>query len=97
VWTILCDWCGLFQKMPLFTSCEALVGGWRAGKVERRRRKASNESQPERNAAARPQTEAWHLCGKLLMPACDERGFCVAEQAWSQGKQGKRQSCEAQQ
>jgi hypothetical protein len=31
------------------------------------------------------------------MPARDERGFCEAEQARSQGKRGDRQACEAKQ
>jgi hypothetical protein len=31
------------------------------------------------------------------MPARDERGFCEAEEARSQGKRGDRQACEAQQ
>jgi len=40
------------------------------------RREAFSESQPERNAAAEPQTEARRCCGNLPMPARDERGFC---------------------
>ena len=34
-----------------------------SGEVERRRREASSESEPERNAAAEPQTEACGTCG----------------------------------
>jgi hypothetical protein len=36
--------------------------------------------------------EACRICGNQLMPARDERIFCEAEQAWSQGKQGDRRS-----
>ncbi len=31
------------------------------------------------------------------MATRDERGFCEAELAWSQGKRGNRQACEAKQ
>ncbi len=37
------------------------------------RREASSETKPERNARCRPQTEARRSCGKLQMPARDER------------------------
>ncbi len=39
-----------------------------SGEVERRRSEASSEAQPERNAAAEPQTEARRSCGTVLMP-----------------------------
>jgi hypothetical protein len=54
-------------------------------------------TESERNAAAEPQTEARRYCGNLPMPARDERGFCEAEQARSQGSRGDRQACEEKQ
>ena len=64
-------------------------GGWR---------EAFSASQPERNAAAEPQTEARRCCcGKLPMPACDERAVCVVERAWSRGRQGRPSARGAQQ
>ncbi len=44
-----------------------------SGEVERRRRGASSGAQPERNAAAEPQTEARRSCGMLQNAARDER------------------------
>jgi hypothetical protein len=44
--------------------------------------------------AAVPQTEARRVCGYPIA-ARDERIFCGAEQAWSQGKWGDQQACEA--
>jgi hypothetical protein len=39
-------------------------------------------------------TEAHRSCGNLQMLARDERDFCEAKQAWSQGKRGDRQPVE---
>ena len=63
------------------------------GKWSGERREASSGTQPERNAAAEPQTEARRCCGNLPMLARDERVFCEAEQAWSQGIRGDCQAC----
>jgi len=60
---------------------------------EQRLAKRSRSATP----AAEPQTEARRHCGNSPMPARDERIFCEAEQARSQGKQGDRQACEAKQ
>jgi hypothetical protein len=54
----------------------ASVCGRRAGKVKRRRSRAHNESQPERNVRRRLQTEAGRCCGTLRMLARDERAVC---------------------
>jgi hypothetical protein len=66
-----------------------------SGEVERRRRGASSEAQPERNAAAEPQTEARRCCGTVRMRARDERALCAAERAWSRGGQGRPAAREA--
>jgi hypothetical protein len=51
--------CGLAEGF-----LEPGFGLWSAGgEVERRRSEASSEAQPERNAAAEPQTEARRSCG----------------------------------
>ena len=55
-------------------------GKWSGG-----RREAFSESQPERNAAAEPQTEARRSCGTLRMLARDERAVCEVERASSRG------------
>ena len=46
-----------------------------SGEVERRRRGASSEAQPERNAAAEPQTEARRSCGAVPMPLVTSAHF----------------------
>ena len=56
--------------------------GWRRG--------APSASQPERNAAAEPRTEARRHCGNSPMPARDERAICGVEGASSRGGQGRR-------
>jgi hypothetical protein len=62
---------------------EASVCGRRVGKWSGERREAFSGTKPERNAAAKPQTEASRCCGNSQMLARDARGFCEAEQAWS--------------
>jgi hypothetical protein len=54
-------------------------------KVERRRRGASSEAQPERNAAAEPQTEARRSCGTARMPLVTSARF---EQRNRLGREG---------
>ena len=44
---------------------------------------------PERNAAAKPQTEARRACGILPMPARDERTVCEVERVRSRGGRGR--------
>jgi len=56
-----------------------------SGEVERRRRGASNEAQPERNAAAEPQTEARRSCGTVRMPLVTSARF---EQRNRRGREG---------
>ena len=58
-----------------------------SGKVERRRRAASSDSQPERNAAAEPQTEARRYCSRFARAAHDERAICEASRL---GREGER-------
>ena len=53
--------------------------------VERRRRGASSEAQPERNAAAEPQTEARRSCGAMPMPLVTSARF---EQRNRRGREG---------
>ena len=55
------------------------------GEVERRRRGASSEAQPERNAAAEPQTEARRSCGTVRMPLVTSARF---EQRNRRGREG---------
>ena len=49
------------------------------------RRAAFSESQPERNAAAEPQTEARRLCDTSRMLARDEHAVCGVERASAKG------------
>lgn len=58
-----------------------------SGKVERRRREAFSETQPERNAAAEPQTEACRSRGTLQNAARDERAvLCSGAGVVDRGK-----------
>ena len=66
-----------------------------SGEVERRRRGAPSVAQPERDAAAEPQTEARRSCGNNANAARDERALCGAEWAWSRGGQGRPAAREA--
>src|SRR6266487_2708550 len=59
------------------------VGG--QGKWSGGRRGAHSKSQPERNAAAEPRTEARRFCGPPEIATRDERAVCGAERAWSRG------------
>ena len=56
-----------------------------SGKVERRRRGASSAAQPERNAAAEPETEARRCCGTARMPLVTSARF---EQRNRRGREG---------
>lgn len=51
--------------LPIAPSCFGLRSA--SGEVERWRREAPSGTQPERNAAAEPQTEARRACGTLQM------------------------------
>ena len=51
-------------------------------------------TEPERNAAAEPQTEARRLCGTSRMLARDERAICGVERASSRGIRGDGQPVE---
>ncbi len=46
-------------------------------------------TEPQRNAAAEPQTEARRSCGPREIPARDERTVCAAERAGSRGRWGR--------
>jgi hypothetical protein len=67
-----------------------------SGKVERKWRAASSGTQPERNAAAEPQTEAGATAVNRKNSAPDERALCAAERAWSRGGQGRPAAREAE-
>jgi len=57
------------------------------GKWSGERRGAHSESQPERNAAAEPQTEAGRSCGTLQMPLVTRARFAK----WNgRGREGDR-------
>ncbi len=65
-------------------------GLWSASDaVERRRRGACSRTQPERNAAAEPQTEATRACGQCPSPACDERAWSWSGAGAVEREQGR--------
>ncbi len=67
--------------------------GLRVGEreVERKPRAAFSGSEPERNVAAEPQTEASASAVKAGSSTRDERARSAAERAWSEGRQGNDQ------
>jgi len=62
-----------------------------SGEVERRRRGASSEAQPERNAAAEPQTEARRSCGTVRMPLVTSAHFAKRNGRGREGDRADRQ------
>ena len=76
---------------------EASVCGRRAGQVERRRRRASSGTKPERNARRRAADGSPPLLRSCTMQARDERAVCGVERASSRGGQGRRTARAAKQ
>jgi hypothetical protein len=74
---------------------EASVCGRRAGKWSAGEETAGTE--PERNAAVEPQTEARRRCGSFQVAGRDERAFCEAERARSRGRRGRPSAREVKQ
>jgi len=70
-----------------------LFDGLRSAVGEREKWSAGGETdgtEPKRNAAAEPQTEACCGCDILRMPVRDERAVCEVERASSRGGAGRR-------
>jgi hypothetical protein len=91
-------WKGAMRRKRQMTGVmeTASVCGRRA-EVGRRRSGAFSEAQRERNGNAEPQTEAMAGAVNQGSPARDERGFGVAEQAWSRRETGPRPEARAAQ
>ena len=70
-------------------SVSANGGKWSGG-----RREAFSESEPERNARRRAQTEARRFCGPLRMPARNERADLRSGAGVVEGRQGDGQPAE---
>jgi hypothetical protein len=62
-----------------------------SGEVERRRRGAFSEAQPERNAAAEPQTEARRSCGTAPIPLVTSAHFAKRNGRGREGDRADRQ------
>ena len=72
-------------------TAKASVCGRRAGKWGGERREAFSETQPERNAAAEPQTEARRSCGAVPMPLVTSAHFAKRNGRGREGDRADRQ------